>query len=276
MDRDSTKVLLIASDPDAASVVASHLADASDRSEIFALSVVHHFSAARRLLAQQAFDAVLLDLRLPGCPGLDCFGRLRRLRPSTPVIVLADLEDVRLAVRAVELGASEFFVKGSPDCRLLREAIRHALEKKRLADLFEALLDADDAPRLVVDDAGLVRYANAAARSAFGRASTGLLGKPFRGPLPDGDGESSMPAPNEPEKALGICARAIYWNGAPARLILLRGEALQRRNLPIIATYRTAGRRNRSAAPRPRSILGKIAPAALVRRSPLPRARPHR
>jgi len=47
----------------------------------------------------------------------------------------------------VELGAQDYLIKGSPDCCLLKRAIRNAIEKKRLSNVIDNLLGADPAPK---------------------------------------------------------------------------------------------------------------------------------
>jgi two-component system, LuxR family, response regulator FixJ len=72
-------------------------------------------------------DAVLLDLFLPGMDGLECLGRLARLKPGIPVIVLTGQADVPLAVSAMERGALTLLEKPVSEERLLA-ALRSAFQ----------------------------------------------------------------------------------------------------------------------------------------------------
>jgi signal transduction histidine kinase/DNA-binding NarL/FixJ family response regulator len=225
MNDKPTRVLIVEGDADEALIVGSYLADAPDRAETYVLTQAPRFSTACHLLAQQSFDVVLLDLVLPQSVGLESFRKIHELKPLIPIIVLTGLQDVPLAIQAVKLGAHDYFIKGSPDCCLIKRAIRYALEKKRLTDAIEDLLGASDAPKLVIDSDSVVRYANAAAQSVFGRAPEEMVNKTFGHPLPDGDGETAIPAPKSPEMVLGLRVRWISWNGAPARLVTLRDAA---------------------------------------------------
>jgi len=222
MDNAPTRVLVIEGDADEAAIIASYLATPPGSPETFALTPAARFSTATHLLARQSFDAILLDLVLPQSVGLESFRRLRETTPSTPIIVLTGLQDVPLALQAVALGAHDYFIKGSPEFCVLKRALRYAREKRRLTDAIENLIGADEAPKLVADAEGVIRYANAAARLVFGRATEEIVNRPFGAPLPAGAGETAIPAPKAPGKMLGLRVRPISWNGSPARLITLR------------------------------------------------------
>ncbi len=63
------------------------------------------------LAAQQSFDAVLLDVRLPGQNGLDAMPALREHLPHAPIIVMTAYGDLPTAVKAVQQGAFEYLLK---------------------------------------------------------------------------------------------------------------------------------------------------------------------
>ncbi|MBN1774333.1 MAG: response regulator, partial [Deltaproteobacteria bacterium] len=56
-------------------------------------------------LAREAFDLVLLDLRLPGRGGMEVLAWIRAHAPSTAVVVITGFATVDLAVEAMRLGA---------------------------------------------------------------------------------------------------------------------------------------------------------------------------
>ena len=66
---------------------------------------------ADRLLREQAFDLVILDLTLPGLDGLEVLRRLRERGAQTPVLILSarDANDER--IRGLNLGADDYLVK---------------------------------------------------------------------------------------------------------------------------------------------------------------------
>jgi len=66
---------------------------------------------AFRALELQAFDLVLLDLRLPGAGGLDALRRIKERRPDALVIVVTGYGTVQSAVQAMKNGAYDYVTK---------------------------------------------------------------------------------------------------------------------------------------------------------------------
>jgi DNA-binding response OmpR family regulator len=64
-----------------------------------------------RLGVGGSFDAVVLDLMLPGRPGLDVLQALRRARPTMPVIVLTARGELEDKIAGLEAGAVDYLVK---------------------------------------------------------------------------------------------------------------------------------------------------------------------
>jgi FixJ family two-component response regulator len=54
----------------------------------------------------------VIDIRMPGMNGLEVQTRLRRVSPSTRVIVLTSKDDPSVRTIAMNAGASAFFIKG--------------------------------------------------------------------------------------------------------------------------------------------------------------------
>jgi len=63
------------------------------------------------LAEKQQFDAVILDVRLPGMDGLSALGRLRELTHDAPIIVVTAFGNLSTAVKAVEGGAFDYLAK---------------------------------------------------------------------------------------------------------------------------------------------------------------------
>lgn len=88
-----------------------------------------------RMLREDNFDAILLSLDLPDCPGLHAVMRIRAESPSTPVVILAGGEDqVEMATTAVREGAHDWVLKARLDPATLARVLRHALDRHRLCD----------------------------------------------------------------------------------------------------------------------------------------------
>jgi len=77
-------------------------------------------------------DLVLLDLRMPGLPGLEVLSRLKKRSPDTPVIVVTGEGGMEDVVSSLRLGAYDFISKPVLDMALLENSVRQALEKSKL------------------------------------------------------------------------------------------------------------------------------------------------
>jgi two-component system response regulator HydG len=80
-------------------------------------------------LEQESFDLLLMDYRLPDGTGLDVLAHIREKGSATPVIIMTSFNDVRTAVRSIQLGASDYITKPvNPDELLM--IIKNAFGKK--------------------------------------------------------------------------------------------------------------------------------------------------
>lgn len=87
---------------------------------------------AFRLLESQVFDAVLLDLRLPGANGLEALRRIKEQRPDAIVIVVTGYGTVQSAVQAMKNGAYDYVTKpfSVDELKLLLERVSSHLKLK--------------------------------------------------------------------------------------------------------------------------------------------------
>jgi DNA-binding NarL/FixJ family response regulator len=85
-------------------------------------------------------DVVLMDLAMPGMPGLEVLEEIRRQRPRLPVLVLSMYPEDQYAVRTLMAGASGYIHKGSPPDELVA-AIRTVAAGRRhiTAEVAESL-----------------------------------------------------------------------------------------------------------------------------------------
>jgi DNA-binding response OmpR family regulator len=64
-----------------------------------------------RLALANGFDLVILDLMLPGRPGMEILSAIRDRQPSTPVILLTARDGVEDRVAGLDAGATDYMVK---------------------------------------------------------------------------------------------------------------------------------------------------------------------
>jgi signal transduction histidine kinase len=114
----------------------------------FEMICVERSGEAIKQLAERPFDVILLDLILPDSQGLDTLTRMHDHAGDVPIVVMTDLDDETLGVKAVQLGAQDYIVKSKLDRRLLAPAIRYAIERKRAeVELRRAMEEAEAASR---------------------------------------------------------------------------------------------------------------------------------
>lgn len=93
------------------------------------------------LLAQDDFDAVLLDLNLPDCQGIDTVRRVVSQFPESAVVVLTGLNNEQTAVQAIRYGAQDFLEKQNLSPVMLLKSVIYAIERKKFIHEKEDLLD---------------------------------------------------------------------------------------------------------------------------------------
>jgi two-component system NtrC family response regulator len=62
-------------------------------------------------LAEQEFDLVLSDLRMPGMDGLELLGRIKEQAPQTKVVLMTAYASAQTAVQAMKEGAFDYLIK---------------------------------------------------------------------------------------------------------------------------------------------------------------------
>jgi len=90
-------------------------------------------AAARRLLHEESFDAVLLDWMLPGISGVSLLVEIRQEGDPTPVLLLTARDTVEDRVTGLDSGADDYLVKPFAFEELL--ARLRALLRRRMTSL---------------------------------------------------------------------------------------------------------------------------------------------
>ena len=73
--------------------------------------VVHDVKSTFKILTQHTFDLFLIDYRLPDGTGLDVLAHLRENGSNFPVVIMTSFNDVRTAVKSIQLGAIDYITK---------------------------------------------------------------------------------------------------------------------------------------------------------------------
>ncbi len=100
------KVLVIEDSPRMAQTLRKGLAE-----ECYAVDVEHDGPGGLHMAVSGEYDAVLLDLNLPGLDGLALIRRLREKRSDVPVIMITARDTLEDRIAGLDGGADDYLVK---------------------------------------------------------------------------------------------------------------------------------------------------------------------
>lgn len=146
-----------------------------DQEALFARSL----REAIDVLSEHPIDLALLDLGLPDTAGTDGITQLHEVYPMLPIVVLTGREDDAIALNAIRLGAQDYLTKDDLNASRLRRSVHHALERSRLLQQVQELVERNSDAMVVVDANGIVRHVNAAAEALFERDAQAMVGEAF-------------------------------------------------------------------------------------------------
>jgi putative two-component system response regulator len=125
----SPRVLIVDDEPHISELLTRILA-----AEGYACVSALNGEAALRLLEQDAFDLLLVDVIMPGMSGMDLLTVVGSLFPSVAVILVTGVDDRDTAVMALDLGAYGYLIKPFNRTEVVISAAS-ALERNRLLQL---------------------------------------------------------------------------------------------------------------------------------------------
>lgn len=100
-----------------------------------------------------SWDLVILDLAMPGRPGLDTLKEMHARMPGLPIVVLSAYEEEHYAIRALRGGARAYVTKQSASTELVRAAKRVMGGNNYLSDnLAEKLKEPERPPHEQLSD----------------------------------------------------------------------------------------------------------------------------
>jgi two-component system copper resistance phosphate regulon response regulator CusR len=119
------RILLVEDERKVASFVARAL-----RENAYAVDVTESGEKALELARDFLYDAILLDVRLPGLSGIEVCQRLRRTGVQTPILMLTARGLVEERVEGLDAGADDYLTK--PFALAELQARLRALMRRRL------------------------------------------------------------------------------------------------------------------------------------------------
>ncbi len=174
MERKRARVLVVDDQPAMAEMLSDGLSDAGYEgvplaSAERALSEIEHGDA----------DALVTDLRMPGIDGLELLGRVRRLDPDLPVLVMTAYGAIDSAIESIRLGAYHYLTKPFKLEELVL-FLGRALAERRLRDEaagLRVLAQAAGEPDIVALSARMREALEVVRRVASADVSVLILGE---------------------------------------------------------------------------------------------------
>ena len=146
-------------------------------------------SAALLRIADEDFDAIVTDIKMPGMDGLALLDEIRGLRPDTPTLLITGHGEHDLAIQALRRGAYDY-VQKPIDREYFTASLRRAIERRELAKRVEHqrrelerhshVLEHVGDGVFVVDRGHVVRFWNLAAERITGIAHEDAVGQHVR------------------------------------------------------------------------------------------------
>ncbi|MBQ2452185.1 MAG: response regulator, partial [Bacteroidales bacterium] len=90
---------------------------------------------ALKMVAEQYYQVVLCDIKMPGMDGIEVLTALREKSPDTAVVIMTGHGDIDTAVECIKKGAYDFLVK-PPDLNRILITIRNGIAQAKLVLIF--------------------------------------------------------------------------------------------------------------------------------------------
>jgi DNA-binding NtrC family response regulator len=107
---------------------------------------------ALRLIDAKNIDVVTLDLRMPGPSGIDVLKEIKKLRPSTEVIIITGYGTLTNAQEAIRFGAGDFISKPFNVADVI-SIVGKSFERRRFNSKIKNLVERIQGLRSTVQDA---------------------------------------------------------------------------------------------------------------------------
>jgi PAS domain S-box-containing protein len=185
-------------------------------------------TAALKLIAENDYDAIVTDIKMPGMDGLVLLEEISKMRPDTPTLLITGHGEHELTVQALRGGAYDFIQKPIERDYFFASLAR-AIQKRRLARAIDQQrLELERHMRVLehvgdgvflVDSEGVIRLWNSAASTIIGLPDEDFVGRRATELLGGWDGlvsripVTSVPgaeAPGEASMPFDIAGREIW------------------------------------------------------------------
>ena len=181
---EAVQILLVEDDPEERAL-ASHALTATGCQVTEATTGAEALAALRR----GGNFVVLLALRLPDMDGRELLGRIAADHPGTPAVVVTGVDDIGVAIDAMQRGAWDYVVKRADRGHLghLRHVVARTLERRELVrernryrEEMEALATALRGTTdgvAILDPVGRISFVNRALAEAWKQRESAVVGR---------------------------------------------------------------------------------------------------
>ncbi|MDL2279891.1 response regulator [Desulfovibrio sp. OttesenSCG-928-G11] len=80
----------------------------------FTVSVAANGDDALTMVEGGSYDAMVLDVKMPGTDGIEVLRRVKQMKPDLPVLLLTGHASIEAAMTGVESGAVDYLLKPVP------------------------------------------------------------------------------------------------------------------------------------------------------------------
>lgn len=160
------RVLVVDDDASVRGFIAAALTEAGH-----SVAVAEDGQRAIEMFRGAPFDLVVTDVKMPGISGLQVLEAVKRLNPTTEVVVVTAFATLDTAVKALRDGAYDLITKPLEDLDVLYRVADRALERRRLSTENRLLVQNLQARNVELKET----VARLAALNEIGTATTGLL-----------------------------------------------------------------------------------------------------
>ena len=190
-----------------------------------------------KLIKDQDFDVILLDLSLPDSSGIDTLKSVGAETEDEVVIILTGSEDEELPLEALKFGAQDYLHRDRLSGEVLRRSIRYALERNNLVNKLKAnnenmecresllrqIFDANTDAMLILTRKYEIHSLNPAAANLLNAKSDKLVGEIFPFEVNSSEvTELEVPDADNDIRIVELSAVDLIWEGQSTLLVILR------------------------------------------------------
>ena len=97
--------------------------------EGFSVRTASDGEETEKIIAEQPPDLLLLDIHMPKVDGFQVLQQFPKGKRTFPIIMLTNFDQADFKLRAMELGADDYFVKKNMTMRTLTQMVKNLLKQ---------------------------------------------------------------------------------------------------------------------------------------------------